>query len=125
MQQRELIISNYVKAYNNFDIEDMLKNLAPSVKFQNISNGDVDMELDGIAAFRSQAEQATELFERREQIIRSFKHTGNKTEIAIDYNAILAADLPNGLKKGDELNLKGHSIFTFEGDKIVGIMDIS
>ncbi|QTE34789.1 nuclear transport factor 2 family protein [Mucilaginibacter gossypii] len=125
MQQRELIISNYVKAYNNFDVEDMLKNLAPSVKFQNISNGDVDMELDGIAAFRSQAEQATELFERREQIIRSFKHTGNKTEIAIDYNAILAADLPNGLKKGDELNLKGHSIFTFDGDRIVGIMDIS
>jgi len=125
MQQRELIISNYVKAYNNFDVEDMLKNLAPSVKFQNISNGDVDMELDGIAAFRSQTEQATELFERREQIIRSFKHTGNKTEIAIDYNAILAADLPNGLKKGDELNLKGHSIFTFDGDKIVGIIDIS
>ncbi|XHR93586.1 nuclear transport factor 2 family protein [Mucilaginibacter sp. UC70_90] len=125
MQQRELIITNYVKAYNNFDVEDMLKNLAPSVKFQNISNGDVDMELDGIAAFRSQAEQATELFERREQIIRSFKHTGNKTEIAIDYNAILAADLPNGLKQGDELNLKGCSIFAFDGDKIVGIMDIS
>jgi len=125
MQQRELIISNYVKAYNNFDVEDMLKNLAPSVKFQNISNGDVDMELDGIEAFRSQVEQATKLFERREQVIRSFKHTGNKTEIAIDYNAILAADLPNGLKKGDELNLKGHSIFTFDGDKIVGIMDIS
>ncbi|MFS2186090.1 nuclear transport factor 2 family protein [Mucilaginibacter sp. Mucisp84] len=125
MQQRELIISNYVKAYNNFDVEEMLKNLAPYVKFQNISNGDVDMELDGIAAFRSQTEQAIELFERREQIIRSFKHTGNKTEIAIDYNAILAADLPNGLKKGDELNLKGHSIFTFDGDKIVGIMDIS
>ncbi|MGF7073968.1 nuclear transport factor 2 family protein [Mucilaginibacter sp. 3215] len=125
MQQRELIISNYVKAYNNFDVENMLKNLAPSVKFQNISNGDVDMELDGIEAFRSQVEQATKLFERREQVIRSFKHTGNKTEIAIDYNAILAADLPNGLKKGDELNLKGHSIFTFDGDKIVGIMDIS
>ncbi|WP_426584393.1 nuclear transport factor 2 family protein [Mucilaginibacter sp. R-33] len=99
MQQRELIISNYVKAYNNFDVENMLKNLAPSVKFQNISNGDVDMELDGIEAFRSQVEQATKLFERREQVIRSFKHTGNKTEIAIDYNAILAADLPNGLKK--------------------------
>ncbi|SEO21991.1 SnoaL-like domain-containing protein [Mucilaginibacter gossypiicola] len=125
MQQRELIISNYVKAYNSFDVEGMLKNLAPSLKFQNISNGDVNMELDGIEAFRSQAEQAVKLFDRREQIIRSFKHTGNKTEIAIDYNAILAVDLPNGLKKGDELNLKGHSIFTFDEDKIVGIMDIS
>ncbi|WP_114939959.1 nuclear transport factor 2 family protein [Mucilaginibacter endophyticus] len=125
MQQRELIISNYVKAYNNFDVEGMLKDLAPTVKFENVSNGDVNMELDGIEAFRNQAEQAVRLFERREQIIRSFKHTGNKTEIEIDYNAIIAIDLPNGLKKGDELNLKGHSIFTFEGDKIVGIMDIS
>ncbi|WPU98160.1 nuclear transport factor 2 family protein [Mucilaginibacter sp. cycad4] len=125
MQQRELIISNYVKAYNNFDVEGMIKNLAPSVKFQNISNGDVNMELDGTEAFKVQAEQATKLFERREQIIRSFKHAGNQTEIEIDYNAILAVDLPNGLKKGDELNLKGHSIFTFGGDNIVGIMDIS
>lgn len=125
MQQRELIISNYVKAYNSFDVAGMLKDLAPAVKFENISNGDVNMELDGIEAFRNQAEQAVKLFERREQIIRSFKHTGNKTEIAIDYNATLAIDLPNGLKKGDELNLKGHSIFTFDKDKIIGIMDIS
>ncbi|WP_121808760.1 nuclear transport factor 2 family protein [Mucilaginibacter kameinonensis] len=125
MQQRELIISNYVKAYNNFDVEGMLKDLAPTVKFENVSNGDVNMELDGIEAFRNQAEQAVRLFERREQIIRSFKHTGSKTEIEIDYNDIIAIDLPNGLKKGDEMNLKGHSIFTFEGDKIVGIMDIS
>jgi hypothetical protein len=125
MQQRELIISNYVKAYNNFDVEGMIKNLTPSVKFQNISNSDVNMELDGIEAFQNQAKQTAQLFESREQIIRSFKHTGNQTEIAIDYNAVLATDLPNGLKKGDELNLKGHSIFTFNGDKVVGIMDIS
>lgn len=125
MQHRELIISNYVKAYNNFDVEGMLKDLALTVKFQNISNGDVNMELDGIEAFQKQAKQAAQLFESREQIIRSFKHTGNQTEIAIDYNAVLATDLPNGLKKGDALNLKGHSIFTFNGDKIIGIMDIS
>jgi hypothetical protein len=125
MQHRELIISNYVKAYNSFDVAGMVKDLAPAIKFQNISNGDVNMELNGIEAFQKQAKQATQLFESREQIIRSFKHTGNKTEITIDYNAVLATDLPNGLKKGDELNLKGHSIFTFNEEKIAGIMDIS
>lgn len=125
MQQRELIISNYVKAYNNFDVEGMLKDLAPTVKFENISNGEVNMTLNGIDALREQAQQATQLFESREQIIRSFKHDGNQTEIEIDYNAVLAVDLPNGLKKGDILNLKGQSVFAFEGDKIVGIKDIS
>jgi sporulation protein YlmC with PRC-barrel domain len=125
MQTRELIISNYIKAYNNFDIEGMLKDLSPTIKFENISNGEVNMELNGIHAFAEQAQQVTRLFESREQIIKSFKHDDNETEIEIDYNAILAVDLPNGLKQGDELNLKGKSVFTFEGDRIVGIKDIN
>ncbi|MDB5147049.1 MAG: hypothetical protein JWQ57_1069 [Mucilaginibacter sp.] len=125
MQQRELIISNYVKAYNNFDVVGMLKDLAPTIRFENISNGEVNMELHGIEALQEQALQATQLFESREQIVKSFKHDGNQTEIGIGYNATLAVDLPNGLKRGDVLNLEGKSVFTFEGDKIVGIKDIS
>jgi hypothetical protein len=39
--------------------------------------------------------------------------------------AVLAVDLANGLRKGDELNLQGRSIFKFSGDKIVAISDIS
>jgi hypothetical protein len=125
MQQRELIISNYIKAYNSFDVEGMLKDLTPTVKFENVSNGEVNMALDGIDALREQAVQAAQLFASRGQIIRSFSHNGNQTEIEIDYNATLAVDLPNGLKKGDELSLKGKSVFTFDGDRVVGIRDIS
>ena len=34
-------------------------------------------------------------------------------------------DFPNGLKKGQELNLIGKSIFEFDGDKIIKLTDVS
>ena len=64
-------------------------------------------------------------FPLRRETITSFKHEANETEIEIDYHAILACDLPNGLKTGDALQLQARSIFSFEGNKITAIEDIS
>ena len=43
----------------------------------------------------------------------------------IDYKAILNMDLPNGMKKGDTLEMKGQSQFEFKNDRIVKILDVS
>ena len=83
------------------------------------------MVLNGISSFKDQAEKAKAFFSARKQTITSFKHEANETEIEINYHAILACDLPNGLKKDDVLQLQGRSIFRFEGDKISEIRDIS
>ncbi|HEY1055813.1 MAG TPA: nuclear transport factor 2 family protein [Emticicia sp.] len=125
MEQREQIIQHYIESYNNFDIEGMLKDLDENVQFENISNGEVNLSTKGLAALKEQAEKAKAFFSSRKQIIKSFQHTDNKAEIEIDYHAVLAIDFPNGLKKGDELNLKGKSIFVFDGSKIIAITDIS
>jgi hypothetical protein len=125
MKQRERIINNYVKAYNNFDIDGMLIDLDQSIKFVNISSGEVNMTLNGLSAFKAQAIQAKDLFSIREQTIKSFKHPDNQSEIEIAYSAVLAIDLPNGLKRGDKLNINGKSTFKFSGDKIIEITDIS
>jgi hypothetical protein len=125
MKQRERIISNYIKAYNNFDIDGMLTDLDPWVKFVNISSGGVNMTLTGLSAFKDQAIQAKDLFSSREQTIKSFKHADDQSEIEIAYSAVLAIDLPNGLKRGDKLNINGKSTFKFSGDKIIEITDIS
>jgi hypothetical protein len=47
-----------LKAYNNFDVEGMLKDLASTIMFQNISNGDVSMTLSCIDTLREQAQHA-------------------------------------------------------------------
>ncbi|WP_367584473.1 hypothetical protein [Paenibacillus sp. FJAT-26967] len=43
----------------------------------------------------------------------------------IDYEGILAVDLPNGLKTGDNIQLKGKSVFRIEEGKISLIEDYS
>jgi hypothetical protein len=125
MQLREQIINQYINAYNNFDIDGMITDMTPTMKFVNVSNGEVNMTLNGLPAFIEQAEHAKGLFTSRKQTIKSFKHAADQTEIDIAYNAVLAIDLPNGMKKGDGLNLTGKSIFKFLGDKIIELTDIS
>jgi uncharacterized protein YfcZ (UPF0381/DUF406 family) len=125
MQQREQIIQQYIESYNNFDVEGMLTNLDENIQFENISGGETNMSIKGLAAFKEQAEKAKALFSERQQVIKDFWHEKNQTEIDIDYHAILAIDLPNGLKTGDALDLKGKSVFIFDGSTIIAITDIS
>jgi hypothetical protein len=81
--------------------------------------------LSGLPAFKEQAETAMSYFSKRTQTITSFAHQNDETIIQVDYDAVLAMDFPNGLKKGDRLTLQGTSVFRFSGDKIIKLTDIS
>jgi hypothetical protein len=122
---REKIINNYIEAYNNFDVDGMLADVDEYITFENISNGEANMTIEGIAAFKEQALQAAMLFKSRQQTITAIEHSTDHIEVNITYHAVLAIDLPNGMKTGDELNLTGKSVFKFNGDKIISIIDIS
>ncbi|GAB2695650.1 hypothetical protein GCM10027037_19310 [Mucilaginibacter koreensis] len=122
--KREQLIQAYIDAYNNFDIEGMMAGLKNSMEFKNITGGVVDLHLQGLEAFKQQAIQAVAFFNQRQQTVTDYKHEPAQTEVTIDYQAIVAADLPNGLKQGDLLQLSGTSVFTFDGGKISGITDI-
>lgn len=122
---REKIIQNYIDGYNEFDVEKMTTDMHDDVVFQNIQNGEVNLTLNGIAAFKRQAEQVKLFFDSREQKTTAIRHDGDKVEIAIDYSAVLAVDLPNGMKKGEKLELTGKSVFKFMDNKIIELTDIS
>lgn len=125
MTEREDIIRNYVAGYNDFDLNKMVQDLDGNIVFENISNGDTNVRLMGLSSFMDQAEQAATVFSERKQTIKSFTHHDDDTEVELDYYAVLAVDLPDGLKAGEELRLQGRSIFTFAGNKIVQLTDIS
>jgi hypothetical protein len=125
MKNRETIIKNYIEGYNQFNIDKMVYAFDDNIIFENIQNDKTNMSLNGIVEFRLQAEQAIAYFSKREQKIKSFNHTEKTTEIEIDYEAVLGMDFPNGLKKGQQLNLIGKSVFEFEGNKIIKLTDIS
>jgi hypothetical protein len=124
-EEKKNLGENYIRAYNDFDVEEMLSNLHDEIIFKNISSGETTLELTGIEAFRKQAQQVVGFFAEREQKIENIVFSENGCEIDISYKAKFAADLPNGLKAGDEINLKGKSIFSFADGKISEIHDIS
>lgn len=106
-------IERYIEAYNSFDIETMISTLHPDITFQNISNGEVNTETHGIEAFRTLAEQSKGLFTSRKQTITHIETNESQTRIDVAFEAILAIDLPNGIKAGEILKLQGSSEFTF------------
>ncbi|WP_026461263.1 nuclear transport factor 2 family protein [Adhaeribacter aquaticus] len=123
--QKKQIVESYVNAYNNFDIDGMTKNLDENIVFENVSDGKVDLRTEGLKSFREQAESAKQYFKQRKQTIESWEFRDSIAMINIDYKAILAIDLPNGLNSGDTLELKGKSEFEFEDGKIKRITDKS
>ena len=124
--QRERLIKEYITAYNNFNVEGMLTHMDKDVQFENVSGGQVNLSINGLENLKAQAELAATFFESREQVIKYFNHVDeDETEVEIDFYAVLATDMPNGLKKGQKLQVKGSSIFKFSEDCIVEITDIS
>jgi hypothetical protein len=119
------IIENYIHSYNSFDVEGMLKDLHQEVVFENISDGQVNVSLKGIDAFKKQAEAARAYFSQREQRIKAWVFRDEAVSIDIEYRGRLAMDLPNGAKAGETIQLKGQSVFEFKEGQISRIQDIS
>lgn len=119
------IIENYIDAYNSFDIDRMLSDMHDDIKFENISNGEVNLATNGIEELRNQAELARRLFRERKQTITDIKFNADRVEVKIDYSGVLAVDFSNELKTGDVIELKGSSVFRFKDNKIIELKDIS
>ena len=123
--EKESLIQRYVRAYNDFDINGMVALLHPDCIFQNVSGGEVNTTTSGIVQFRELAEKSKELFSSRRQTITAYKHDGESVTVEIDYEGVLRVDIPNGLKAGETLKLKGKSVFQFRNGLIYALTDYS
>lgn len=119
------IIQKYITAYNTFDIGGMLRDLHEDIYFENIYDGQVNLQTRGIVEFKTQAETAKKLFQRREQKILDFKFKDNTAEVQIDFTGILSNDPVNGSSAGTMIKMPGKSEFIFKERKIMQITDHS
>jgi hypothetical protein len=124
-KDKQMIIENFIRAYNSFDTHGMLKDLHREVIFENISGGQVNLTTKGIEELREQAGQTNTYFKERQSRVIEMHFRGDQVEVNIDYYGVLAKDLPDGLKAGDTLRIKGRSLYQFKGNKIISIRDIS
>ncbi|WP_028996803.1 nuclear transport factor 2 family protein [Azohydromonas australica] len=119
------LVDHYIDAYNRKNVDDMLRDVHPQVEFKNISAGVLNESTTGVAELKALAQQSLSLFSERHQEITSFEIQDSVAVATIAFRAVVAADLPNGLKKGMVLELSGRSEFEFSNGSISKITDIS
>jgi ABC-type proline/glycine betaine transport system ATPase subunit len=117
------IINKFIAAHNSFDIDSMVSLLHPEVQFKNISNEEVDVQTEGKEEFEKLARQSATLFREREQKVISCSEADNKVNVEIQYRAILAVDLPNGLRSGDRMEMQGRSEYIIKDGLIYSVID--
>jgi len=127
MQLNEMrrLINDYIKAYNAFDIDAMLLNMHDEISFRNISDVHINLSTEGISEFRNAAQQACHLFKSRCQTVTGYQFSGDTATAQIDFVGELSADIPDGPKTGETIELKGKSEFIFKDGSIIGLTDIS
>lgn len=121
----EEIIQAYLTAYNAKDVPAMLALLDEAVFFENVSNASGITTTQSKSEFETLALQSLNFFSERRQSVRFQVLNDTAAAVEIDYHATLAQDLPNGLKAGETLRLRGVSIFEFSHGKIIRISDYS
>lgn len=119
------LVERYIEAYNRMDVDEMLLTVHPDVDFKNVSEGVVNASTTGVSELRALALQSLSLFSERQQTIESFQCEGSHAVATVAFRAVVANDLPNGLKSGQVLSFSGRSEFEFRDGVIWKITDIS
>lgn len=123
--EKKNLIGRFLRAYNRFDVDGMVALLHPECSFQNVSAGKINASATGISRFRELAEKSKSIFSSRKQTVISYQSEAEAVTVGIDYEGVLRADLPNGLKAGEKIRLQGKSLFKFRDGLIYQLTDYS
>mgnify|MGYP001800073951 FL=1 len=121
----EDIINRYIQSYNDRDIEGMLDCVTEDVVFENISNASQSMRLEGRDQMGEVARLSGNAFSYRRQRLINLIIGEGKASAEIEFEGKAAVDLPNGVKAGETVKIRGASFFECRGRLLSRIADYS
>ncbi|MEC7290446.1 MAG: nuclear transport factor 2 family protein [Pseudomonadota bacterium] len=121
----EDIINRYIQSYNDRDIEGMLDCVTEDVIFENISNASQSMRLEGREQMGEVARLSGNAFSYRRQRMINLIIGEGKASAEIEFEGKAAVDLPNGVRAGETVKIRGASFFEFRGRLLSRIADYS
>ena len=121
----EDIINRYIQSYNDRDIEGMLDCVTEDVVFENISNASQSMRLEGRDQMGEVARLSGNAFSYRRQRLINLIIGEGKASAEIEFEGKAAVDLPNGVRAGETVKIRGASFFEFRGRLLSRIADYS
>lgn len=119
------IIDNYVASYNNFDIDGMTKDFSSDMVFKNTENGIIILNTHGIEEFKDVALKSKEFFTQRNLSVLQYDIDEEFAIIYTNFKAVLAQDINESLKAGDEFSVGAKTIFNIKNGKIISLEDYS
>lgn len=117
------IISKYIDAYNERDIDRMLECVTADVIFENISNTGQSMSFEGREAMAEIVRLSGNAFSYRRQKLVRLIQSGDLASAEVLFEAKAAVDLPTGARAGDMIKLRGASFFELRDGLLCRIAD--
>jgi len=112
------IVEDYIRRYNLKDTEGMLALFSEDVVFESISSATGIISVEGKEKFRLLISKTAEIFKVRRQTPLTLVLDRTTAAMESKYWCVLAMDLPDGKKEGEEVQFRGASFFTF-GDGLI------
>lgn len=125
MKRHEELINIYVKGFNDFNMKKMLLPLHSKIVFENHVKDELTMKLEGVKAFKKQAQKGFDTVSKRRREILSIEHKEEYSETITSYTATMKVDIGEQMKKGEVITLTWKSKFFFKDDRISRIEDYS
>jgi len=117
------LLTDYIRRYNEKNIDGMLELFHDDVVFESISSATGYINVRGKENLRKLAEKSAEIFAERRQNVTNMVLDENSMAVEVEYWAKLAMDLPDGKKAGEEVRFRGASFFVVRDGRIGRLTD--
>jgi len=118
------IVQKYINAYNNFDIETMVSLMHNDCIYEGKTKGIQSFCIKGKHSFRQINMLSKNNYTFRKQVIEGFIESMNKVEVNLYFKAILAVDVSELGKKGEEIAFETKSVFEFKNGLIYKLTNL-
>jgi ketosteroid isomerase-like protein len=118
-------VRRFLAAYNAVDVDAMLESIADDIVFENVSNSGPTTRTVGKVEFAALARQSATLFASRQQHVVQAVVEPDRVAILLQFEAVVAADMPNGWRSGERVRLMGTSFFQLANGQIARLIDFS
>ncbi|WP_043528205.1 nuclear transport factor 2 family protein [Litchfieldella xinjiangensis] len=123
--EKRVLIDHYLDAYNAFDIDRMLAVMHDRIEFSYVLNGQRSARALGKEQFRRLAEHSRTLFSSRHFEVLRYRLDDEPAAVDMDFEGVMAFDLPDGPQKGETLALESRMEFDFSDGCICRIIEIN
>lgn len=119
------LVERYVTLSNHDDIDGVLACCADNVMFETVMNPRGSMRLQGKDQVREVLAGTMTAFKDRSHRLASIIVQDNRVAAETVFTGTALADLGDGVKLGDQVAIRGSTIFEIENDLIARITDYS